>query len=693
MKSLLVLPCAIFLCSTLHAQTYYVEVGGSNISTDMLNPGDFAYTFDNAPSGSIVYVKQGDYGALNLTGCDDSVQFIGYTTTPGDIIASDIPDYSTIDIPTLESVFPMLDGGDQSTAGTAVTLNGDYMVFKNFYIRDYNTAITSSGHDNLIENCVAHDFGNPQAGYNGWGYNYYGSNHIIRNCFLLNAGAQGITVKGDHNLIEGCKVYADDTTGHAELDYYILVTAHSGTRRGNHNIIRNCHVERVGNLDHSGHGLCLTTFYIHQSCQSGGGYCYDPIFENDSVYYNLIENCTSENIGEPVLLRGPGVQQNDIEHVVSESYGALTITTGASFNTFSNCHIKDTYYYDNPQTSGIGFNAGIEFFAAPWGDTTDQNVTYSALGTYPWEQEVCGEGNVFRNCLFEDVSAAVMYSSYSEFQDPQGNVVDRVNRKIVKDNKFVNCTFVGKQDSTDVFIYAMRGNEGNEFINCIINGFETWESRYSPTSQTQNVLDWHGIIPSDNIYKNCNFYNNTFNSDIVGNGVLTGPVGFVSTGFQDSIKGTFINCNTSNSGFVDAANNNFNITDCPGCGAVDQGLTITEMTTEGFNNITWDFNMNTRPCNDTYDIGAYEFDNCSTQSIAETQNDLVIYPNPANDIIYVVGEDMQLIRIYNLDGRLVYQDQVNNSKASIQLDIPNGVYLIEILLHKSVTHTEKFVKQ
>ncbi len=594
------------------ASEYYVAIGGSQqLSTDINNPGDIVYAFANAPAGATVHVKAGNYGAVNLAVGNSNTTFLGYQISPGDSYSTkkpkDLADYEA-KLSGYASSFPVLDKQDRVTGGAGIVASSKSCVtIKNFLIRNYRTGVSLVGQNNKMENVLGDGFGNVDNSYNGNGFVVYGDNNEVIGCFLLNAAAEGYTVKGNGNLIEYSQAWCNDSISqYGATDYYMLFSTSGSTRTGNYNTMRNCHIERVGNLPHGGHGYCLAGWYIHKPCATGGGYCYDSKYENDELSYNTIENCTSTNVAELVLLRGVNTKHNEMKNLVSNSNGTLNVTWGASYNNFTNCKVKNTGYRKSPTSSSIYFRAGVSFFATPWGDTTDMNVPYAAQSAYPWQQDYTAIGNRFYNCLFENVAAGLLLSSYSEFRDPDGNVVDRVNRKIIKDNAFVNCTFVGRDTTDDCLYYAMRGTEGNQMINCSFSGFETYESRYFPTNNTQPVYEVHGVIPTFNTYNHCNFYNNAFDSQILANGVLPAAQGVQVNGFNNTVAGTFIDCNVLDPGFVDPANRDFRLQNCASCGTVDLGIDRAEMIALGHSNLTFDLDNIQRPQGAAYDIGAYE---------------------------------------------------------------------------------------
>lgn len=62
-------------------------------------------------------------------------------------------------------------------------------------------------------------------------------------------------------------------------------------------------------------------------------------------------------------------------------------------------------------------------------------------------------------------------------------------------------------------------------------------------------------------------------------------------------------------------------------------------------------------------------------------NDLLIYPNPSNGFLYLSREieSKSGIKVYSLDGKIVYQKVLFPNESSINLKhLPNGVYFLEL---------------
>lgn len=65
--------------------------------------------------------------------------------------------------------------------------------------------------------------------------------------------------------------------------------------------------------------------------------------------------------------------------------------------------------------------------------------------------------------------------------------------------------------------------------------------------------------------------------------------------------------------------------------------------------------------------------------------DIVVYPNPTHDMLYINGMDIQSIRIYDLQGRVVLTTKGKELSVG---ELPVGTYLLQI-----GTQVVRFIKQ
>ena len=234
--------------------------------------------------------KAGNYGkelvVIDKSGKKNKpISFIGYKNKIGDIKSMY---YSYAKGKSFDAnQMPLLDGNNRANGEMAITLDKtEYIVIKNIQIKNYRWGIHGgrAAHA-LIEGVLASNFGDiKNSNESGYGAEFKdGGNNEFKNCIFINATGANLRIEGDHNLIDKVKSYADDNSTHeiSATDYYIHING------GNNNIIRNSYIERVGNLEHTGHG-----FGLKYDCKN-----------------NLIENCESVNVKGAIELRHHGVQQ------------------------------------------------------------------------------------------------------------------------------------------------------------------------------------------------------------------------------------------------------------------------------------------------------------------------------------------------------------------------------------------------
>jgi len=364
-----------------HGATYFVSITGSDTNSG-LNPADawrhIAFATTQVSPGDTVFIERGDYGDENVEFTVDGtagapIVFAGYQFTPGDRPEPPFVYGNNLD----PAVMPLLDGVDRSV-GIAVSLHSrQYVVLKNLQIRNYEVGIYGwHAQQVVLENIVVKDVGDIDAEYSGVGIKVSGADdNTILDCFVVNAAAEAISVYGNSNRVENCRVYADDnsTLYKSATDYYIFVG-------GDNNIVDGCYAERVGDLDHAGHGIGLK------------GDC-----EN-----NRFSNCSARNLSGAFYVRHRGSRYNLFENCTAIENIGLLVRDGASHNTFVNCRTVDA-------NSAVAFK-----------DTGEDGGAQYA-----------GRHNVFANCIFENTVDHVIDFHYYDRDSSADN------------NRFVNCVVSG----------------------------------------------------------------------------------------------------------------------------------------------------------------------------------------------------------------------------------------------------------
>ena len=83
------------------------------------------------------------------------------------------------------------------------------------------------------------------------------------------------------------------------------------------------------------------------------------------------------------------------------------------------------------------------------------------------------------------------------------------------------------------------------------------------------------------------------------------------------------------------------------------------------------------------------------EDVEETMTDnLAVYPNPATDKLFVSGQNMKYVELFNALGQCV-MSQVADNDASTEislLDLPDGIYLVRVLMNNGETEVRKVTK-
>ncbi len=110
--------------------------------------------------------------------------------------------------------------------------------------------------------------------------------------------------------------------------------------------------------------------------------------------------------------------------------------------------------------------------------------------------------------------------------------------------------------------------------------------------------------------------------------------------------------------------------------------------------ITYDANNLIRPQNNVWDIGAYEYqDTDSSVGITEfINNGIFVYPNPTSNtfIVNIENKELKSVVIYNNLGQQVKEVFVNEVDIN---DLPNGIYIVRIVIMKEELYVTRIVKQ
>ena len=74
-------------------------------------------------------------------------------------------------------------------------------------------------------------------------------------------------------------------------------------------------------------------------------------------------------------------------------------------------------------------------------------------------------------------------------------------------------------------------------------------------------------------------------------------------------------------------------------------------------------------------------------------NNVTIYPNPANGVVSLSGNDLELVEIYNSVGMKVLSKMISDSESINIADFASGIYIVRIFDKKGNISTEKLIKK
>ncbi|RKN76951.1 right-handed parallel beta-helix repeat-containing protein [Ulvibacterium marinum] len=408
------------------ANVYYVTVNGNsgNNGKSEASSWNIVHAFKSAKAGDVIHIKSGNYGSVNLSvgnsGTSSSpIKFIGYSNTPGDILANQGSTFEYGDAID-SSAMPLIQGnrGSGEYLGTGINSNKAYIEISNIQIRYYEYGLSFSGNNCVIDNIISVDMGNfdpnqnparhdvTKSPYEGYGIRSNGDFCTIKNCYVANVGAQGYTFQGASNGIHSYnRIYIDNDIN--PCDYYYLLLKGS-----NNNEVRNIHVERVGDLAHPGHGLIA-------KYEANNNNFYDCTIVNTTL--EVSRNGTTDNNFYNCDINGKNLD------------GGILVRDGAHHNNFYDCDVVDSsgiIFYSLPTPSDIqtaDLNAGRDnFFKRCTVSGTDKNGRGGIhfLGWFKSSINTYGAyDNTFDECSFNNI--------------PSLFVVDRPNRG----TELVNCGF------------------------------------------------------------------------------------------------------------------------------------------------------------------------------------------------------------------------------------------------------------
>lgn len=424
----------------------------------------------------------------------------------------------------------------------------------------------------------------------------------------------------------------------------------------------------------------------------------DTVEIDAGVYNDDVAKWTANNL----LLKGVG----GMAHLKSNgnSYGGKAIWVIGGNNTrveyieFSLCtctshngagirqegrnlYVSHCYFHDNedgilagtvnPSTIIIEYS---EFGYNGYGDGYTHNLYINNLDTLIFRYNYSHHAKVGHELKSRAHVNIILYNRFSDestgtasrsIDMPNGGTAYLIGNIIEQGPQTQNANIIG---------YGLEGltnptaNEVYAINNTLVNhrnggSFFAFESGTTLYKGYNNIIAGSGSYVSGNFPTNVDTSSNLISTDI-------GTFGFVNDAqYDDHISINSIS--VLNSGTNPGSINGFSLSPT--------------MEYRHSNDAT------TRCTNGVIDIGAYEFCN-STDIKPKFENHITIYPNPSSDLLTIQNwnNNNQSIQIFNLDSKLLYNNQNYKNDPIDVRNLCNGIYILRYV-DKDNTYTKQFV--
>jgi hypothetical protein len=183
------------------ADGYIVTVNGKDTNDGLTEATAWSLThaFATAVAGDNVYIKAGNYGSLKLTSTragtsENPIKFIGYTRTPGDILATNGPTYTKANLISdgqslPDNIMPHLENNpanlNPNNGEDAITINHSYIEIHNFMVSEYEIGYDIKASNVTVNNCIGFQFGNWDSKAIGWNDDSDGFDHTNRDGYSM----------------------------------------------------------------------------------------------------------------------------------------------------------------------------------------------------------------------------------------------------------------------------------------------------------------------------------------------------------------------------------------------------------------------------------------------------------------------------------------------------------------------------
>ena len=457
----------------------------------------------------------------------------------------------------------------------------------------------------------------------------------------LYASGRSITIRRGLSLVN-CNIYNNKGL-YSNLIMSVPTLATAVIELSNCNIYNNNYNRALCGLNNFGHG----TTYIHNNHFYGNtgmeiiaGYAIEFRIEDNELNNNTSMDGTitiSDATSSTSMNSNGVISGNRIHHNTNYGDGAIHCVSGR-------IDIKNNFIYNNHHTSGacgavegggainVGHNAGTPMDSTFY--TIHNNIIANNYSSFHG-----GAISIFYGHV------AITNNQIINNQAPNGGAIYMIDTMplICKNNIFYGNIRTGNTVATSAILEGLATSTV-EFVN-------NWH-------QHSSLIDLNGIMGG---------YIAIGDTNTNINGLTPNMVAPTLTAYytEDADSADFSLLTTSSC--LDKGDNT--------------GITIDSL----------DYYGNLRICGSTIDIGAYEYCNTALNTPTLTQNDLIIYPNPAGSELNITSTSSQKdIMITNLMGQELIHQQSKATSVTVNVaPLAPGIYIIKV----NGTVTRKFVKE
>ncbi|MDO8999856.1 MAG: T9SS type A sorting domain-containing protein [Bacteroidota bacterium] len=373
-----------------------------------------------------------------------------------------------------------------------------------------------------------------------------------------------------------------------------------------------------------------------------------------------------------------------IRNNIFNGWGHAAINGYCKDNAFSGIH--DNKIYSNTFTgNNNSYNRaiGLDGFE---GKNYNNEFYYNLMKNHKVRSQVNGNNNWVHHNIFDGqtTSPARNYSTDGAGQAIEMSVYGL--GLVSHDNKIDNNLFINTTEAALVF--RSYGGYPDKSTNHLIRNNIFYNTGYKTALAADSGL-------AIKLTTTVEAFNNTFQNNCIYNpgkpitsaikyyGTLQSVVQFNS---QNGNAGNIITNNIQMDPLFINYINDFHLQVTSPC--IDSGIVITGLTN--------DLDGNPIFSGITSDIGPYEFiSGVGITNYFLSKQQLLVYPNPSNGqfTIEVQKTENILVKIYNMLGEKIFENQSDNSKIKVNLSTGAGIYFFEVKTQQKIIGNGKIVIQ